>query len=159
MTTEELQPLIIFLERAPAIAARLTEDVPAHGLIWKPSATAFSVLDHICHLRDIEQEGYTARIRKLLTEEQPFLPDIDGDRLAIERQYNAQRLEPALTEFQRLRQANVRVLKDLSPGQLSRSGLFENTGPITLAHLLRLMHEHDTGHLEALSDLREQLVR
>ena len=40
------------------------------------------MLEHVCHLRDIEVEGYAPRLKRILSEDGPFLPDIDGRRLA-----------------------------------------------------------------------------
>jgi hypothetical protein len=61
--------------------------------------TANSPLETICHLRDIEAEGYTTRINRILIETNPVLGDIDGGRLAVERNYNDQDPDLALHEF------------------------------------------------------------
>jgi uncharacterized damage-inducible protein DinB len=157
MTREELQELAGFLAETPYRIERLLSETGGRSLTWKPSANEFSMLEHICHLRDIEQEGYTVRIGKLLHEDQPALPDIDGNRLAEERRYNTQSYQEALAAFTRARAENVRAIKALSPEQLTCSGMFEKVGPVTLAQLLRMMREHDREHLEALSGLRESL--
>jgi len=33
----------------------------------------FCAIEHVCHLRDIERDGYHVRIRRLLTEDNPSL--------------------------------------------------------------------------------------
>src|SRR5215212_970329 len=59
----------------------------------------FSVVENVCHLRDIEADGYVVRIRRLLEEDEPLLDDIDGARLSIERGYNEQDLVAAIDAF------------------------------------------------------------
>ncbi len=158
MIDEEFQEVVRFLEETPEHIRQLAVELASEDLKWKPSVDEFSVLEQVCHLHDLEREGYSARIRKLLTEEQPALPDFDGSRIASERDYNSQEFESAFQEFARERKENVRVMKTLSPDQLNRSGVLEGVGAITLERLLQLMREHDQSHRKELSDLRE-LIR
>lgn len=157
MTLEEFQSLVGALEETPRLIRQLADDLGGNEVTWKPSQEKWSVLEHVCHLKDIEEEGYTARIEKLLRETQPFLADIDGDKLARERSYNSQDFDATLRAFALTRAENARAIKDLTLDQLNRSGIFENTGPVTLGSLLLMMRDHDGGHLQDISDLREQL--
>jgi hypothetical protein len=159
MIDGEFQEVVRFLEETPERIRRLAVDLTSEDLKWKPSVNEFSVLEQICHLRDLEREGYNARIRKLLTEEQPTLPDFDGSRIASERDYNSQDFEAAFQEFALERKENVRVMKALSSDQLNRSGVLEGVGAITLERLCQLMREHDQSHREELSDLRELICK
>lgn len=119
----------------------------------KPSADVFSVLESVCHLRDIEVEGYGRRLGLLLREERPRLPDLDGTTLARERRYNDQELRPALEAFLNMRRRCLAILASVTPEQLERRGHFENVGEITLAGLLGLWVEHDRGHIQELDAL------
>lgn len=157
MTGQEFQDVIRFLERTPEEIRRAADGLADRDLRWKPSREEFSLVEQACHLRDIEREGYSARIRKLLTENQPILPDIDGSRLASERDYNSQDFESALQEFTQARAENVRAMKELSTDQLNRSGVLDGVGAITLEKLFLLMREHDQSHRKELSDLRERM--
>ena len=159
MTTEEYQSLVETLEATPRIIQQLADDLADGDATWKPSEKQWSVLEHVCHLKDIEQEGYTLRIEKLLRETQPFLADIDGDKLAEERSYHSQDFDQALSAFARARKQNVQTIKDLTHDQLNRSGMFENFGTVTLARLLLMMREHDESHLKDLSGLHERIRR
>ena len=122
-------------------------------LRFKSSAETFSVLENVCHLRDIEVEGYACRLTLLLREETPRLPDLDGSALARKRRYNSQPLQPALDAFTASRRASLVILADLTPAQLARHGTFENVGEVSLARLLELWVEHDQGHLKELDHL------
>lgn len=159
MTSEEYQSLVETLEATPGIIQRLADDLMDGDATWKPSEREWSVLENVCHLNDIEQEGYTVRIEKLLNETQPFLANIDGDKLAEERSYNSQDFSQVLSAFARGRQRNVQTITDLAPDRLNRSGRFENVGTITLGRLLLMMREHDQSHLKDLGSLHQQLRR
>ncbi len=159
MTEQELEELIDFLAETPAAVRQLTEGLTEGETRWKPSATDFSAVENICHLRDIEEEGYSTRIGRILTEDQPFLQDLNGAKLAEERDYNEQELKAALDAFTHARQSNVQTIKSLSQEQLKRTGTFEQTGHITLERLLCMMQEHDRAHLLELSEVRGGLTK
>ena len=124
----------------------------------KPSAGEFSFVEHACHLRDIEREGYGERIGRLLRETRPLLADIDGGRLARERRYNEQDFGEGLSAFERARAENVSVLRALSAEELERAGTFEGAGPVTLGELVTMMCEHDRAHRGEIASLRETLL-
>ena len=155
---EDLQSVIEFLEQTPVFFRSQAQGYADGDLRWKPSAEQFSFVENACHLRDIEVEGYGARIRKLLAENHPELPDVDGARLARERDYNTQDFAAALADFERARAENVRTVHGLSPEQLSRAGTLEGVGQITLCKLLHLMREHDEAHRQELVELHEQMA-
>jgi hypothetical protein len=159
MSTQELHELIESLARTPETIATLVNDLPEAHLRRRSPDGRFSAVENVCHLRDIEVEGYTARINRILKEEQPFLPDIDGGRLAIERQYSSQNLSEALHAFALARKANVRALTDLDVEQLELSGTLAGLGAVTLERLLLMMREHDDGHIDDLREIRERASR
>jgi hypothetical protein len=122
-------------------------------LHFKPAPDTFSVLEGICHLRDIEVEGYARRLRLMLETEDPLLPDLDGAALARERRYDRQPFAPALETFSIARRGNLQRLASLGAAQLERRGRFENVGEVTLSRLLELWVEHDRGHIQELDEL------
>ena len=154
MTQAELQEVIAYLAETPVVVRRLTGALGGGAALRrKPAADEFSALEHACHLRDIEREGYAVRLRRLLTEDEPALPDLDGDRLARERDYQSQELTEALDAFAGARAANVALIAQLSPAQLERTGTFEGAGRITLARLVEMMRAHDEAHRAELGAL------
>jgi len=136
--------------RLRAIASTFDED----AIRVRGPGETFSLLETACHLRDIEQLGYTVRIRRILAEERPELADVDGAKLAEETDYHGtQELWPAIERFASLRSENVAVLSRLTLAEWTREGVLEGTGVITLAKLAQLMQEHDSGHLAELEGL------
>lgn len=151
---ENFQTKTQFLAEMPDAVRQLAEGLTLKDLRCKPSEKEFSILEHICHLRDIEQEGYAVRIKRILNEENPLLDNIDGDKLAAERDYNNQDFASAFRDFTQARKDNVFILNTLSAEQLERTGLFEKVGAITLEKLLAMMSEHDQDHRQGLQELR-----
>ena len=154
---QELSDIIAFLEETPEEVRRLSDGLGADELRTKAEDGSFSFVEHACHLRDIEREGYAARIEKILGEDLPVLADINGPKLAAERRYNEQRFEDGLEAFAETRGRNAAVLRGVTDEQWARRGRFEGAGEVTLARLVSMMKEHDTAHRGELRALREQL--
>jgi hypothetical protein len=87
MDSHPQRQLLDTQQRMPAqLRASLRSLAPQHWR-WKPSPEVFSVVEHLCHLRDLEAEGYQLRIRRLVEEDLPTLDEIDGSAWAAERGY------------------------------------------------------------------------
>lgn len=159
MLALDLAKTIELLSQTPNKVKELTNGIEPNGQKWKPSQEQFSILENVCHLRDIETEAYTIRINRILTEQLPLLLDVDGTRLAQERQYNSYSLISALEEFRLARSANLKSIEGLNPEIIEqRSGNLEYIGTISLRQLIERMAEHDNDHLKELEGLRTQLL-
>jgi DinB superfamily len=125
-------------------------------LSWK-RGESFSIRENILHLRDIDVFGYEKRLRLLLTEDYPVLGDLDGAKLAIERNYNSLPIRPAIDDLKRSRTFSIHRLHGCSILDLDRKGEMQGTGSIDLRRLLELWMEHDRGHIADLEELRRAL--
>jgi len=153
----DFEELLQFLQETSDRISELIHGLADSDLRWRNSYDQFSVLENICHLRDLEAEGYTIRINRILKESNPFLPDVDGKRLATERLYNSLNADTALHSFAASRAENLRKLEGLAAEQLERDGTLEGVGRLTLTRLVEMMREHDEGHIEELRVLCRQL--
>ena len=132
--------------------------IPRDAWTRRPGNGGFSLVEHVCHLRDIDEDGYGERVARILAEERPSLPDIDGDALARQRDYQSQDLEAALSAFAAARwQISARLAK-LTPEERRRTGLMAAIREITVEGLVGAMLAHDSEHLDQLSELRGELV-
>ena len=122
---------------------------------WRavPAGGGFSMVEQAWHLADLEREGYAVRIRRLLEEDSPFLPDFEGDRIAAERGYRSLPMEEGLAAFAAARARNVAVLASLALEAWDRSGSQAGVGPVTLRDIPRLMLEHDDSHRAEIAAL------
>ena len=149
--------LLEFLAATPNKLANFTAGLSNTELRFQNSTDEFSVLENICHLRDLEVQGYGARIKRILAESDPALGDFDGARVAAESSYNNEQPDIALQAFQTARRENVEALRAATEGQLGREGTLEGVGSITLRRLAEMMREHDEGHLDDLRVLSQRL--
>ena len=123
-------------------------------LSWKPSPELFSMRENLWHLRDIDVEGYERRIRLILSEDAPKLSDVNGRKLAKERNYNVQPIDPALTELAIVRASSVERLSACKDADLERTAEMEGAGTVTLRRLLEMWMRHDAEHLADMAELR-----
>lgn len=158
MFVSELQQDLFFLSQTSGKLEHLLEGLSHQSLRRRVMPVEFSVLETICHLRDIECDAYEVRIRRILAEDNPMLDDIDGAQLAVERDYNNQNVFAALRSFSVARTRNVEILSNLTADECSRSGNLENTGKVSLVQLVGMIREHDQSHLEELEVIRRRLT-
>ncbi len=158
MLQTEWAACLASLAQAPEKVVQLTNGLTDAELRAKDADGAFSVLENVCHLRDIEADGYMERIYRILNENRPLLPDINGSRLAVERDYNNQDLEASVQSFAHARGRNIETLQALDEKQINREGTLEGVGTINLGELLRMMREHDEDHIRELRTIRARLA-
>jgi hypothetical protein len=151
----EFQETLEFLAQTPQRVATLIAGFDRDALRHRPAPDAFSAVEQVCHLRDIEHDGYTVRVRRVLEENNPQLDGINGSQLALERDYQAQDAMSALAAFDAARQASLLLLKEASEADLARQCTLEGSTNLTLAGLAGLIREHDSEHLAELESLRE----
>lgn len=129
---------------------------PASVVHWSPSSwegvpsEAFTAIEQVCHVRDIEIEGYQERIRRTLEEDTPLLPSIDSEAVARQRDYGSSDARQALADFRAARSRTLTLLRSLDDGQLARRAVFEGYGPVTLRGLVHYLCSHDQQHLAGL---------
>lgn len=130
--------------------------IPAGFEHWAPAAwdgvpsEPFTALEQLCHVRDIEREGYQVRFRRTLEETNPFLASIDSEALARARSYGTSSAADALASFRDARAQTVALLAGLSAAQLARTADFEGYGPTSLRGLVHYLCSHDQQHLAGL---------
>ena len=144
------------LSGMPDELERAMARVPEERLGWRPAdwggspGETFTVLEHVCHLRDIERDGYHVRVRRLLEEESPSLVSLDGYEMARERRYAQDDAREAAAAFRAARAETLARLRGLDEAQLRRSGEFAEYGRLTLVGLVQYLRSHDLQHLAGL---------
>ena len=149
--------LVSRLHAMPALLEDCAKALPRTEWTRQPGPGLFSLVEHCCHLRDLEEEGYALRLRRMLRENGPVLEDFDGGAVAAGRAYPAQDLTKAAQAFAEARSRNLLVLAGLDRDALARTARFGEHGTITVVRLAELMAEHDAGHHTELQDLFRSL--
>jgi DinB family protein len=131
--------------------------VPRKLLVWRPAPGKWSIHEIVCHMRDAERDGYLHRYRKILDEDNPIFPDVDGDKLALERQYGRMNLREVVRDWRAARKEVLAVLKKVKGGQWLRSGTHESLGPMSLEDILkRQATGNDEAHLGQIEHIKKR---
>jgi hypothetical protein len=154
MDQRDKDRLLANLKSFPNELDDLLKDLDEQTLRWRPIPNKWSVKEIMCHLRDMERLAYLARYRKILTDDNPLLPNVDQDRLAIESDYMNQDAKAALDEFKWLRGETIRTLEAAPVEAWSRSGTHSTDGPMTVEQLVvRQIKGNDLNHLVQMKDI------
>nr|WP_298685345.1 DinB family protein [uncultured Dongia sp.] len=140
----------------PSTLRAFLDDTPAEAFDWRPvswegiPSEMLTIRQQICHVRDIEIDGYIQRFESLLHEDDPFLPSIDGYELVESRRYDQTDIGTALDAFDRGRSHTMKLLDAITPSDLARSGTFEGYGPVTVQSVIHFLCSHDQQHLAGI---------
>lgn len=144
------------LQSFPATLRAFIADTPAAALDWRPESwegipsEMLTVRQQVCHVRDIEIDGYALRFARLLRETDPILESIDGYELIESRQYDHTEIEAAFSAFEKARAATMQLLATVRPDDLNRRGTFEGYGTVTVKGLIHFLCSHDQQHLAGI---------
>ena len=147
-----LQALAAFPDQLEAHYAAF----PADFRHWAPSSWSgvpsepLTAIEQVCHVRDIEIDGYHVRLERTLNETHPTLASLDTDALARDRAYATQDAAAALASFRIARARTLALVDGLTPAQFDRTAVFEGYGVLTLRSLVHYLCSHDQQHLAGL---------
>jgi hypothetical protein len=125
----------------------------------RPDGHGFAFSEHLWHLADLETEAFQVRLRRMLEEDAPFLPDFDGAAAARSRDYLA--LDPAegLRRFTAARARTLEAFSRLREAEWGRIAEQQGMGVMSLAELPGRILAHDQAHLCELRGLLAALRR
>ena len=136
--------------------------IPKEARNWKPDSwegipsEPFSAIEQICHVRDIEVDGYHERFRRALQESNPTLENVDGETLAVERAYVVAEPSEVFAAFRAARAKTLETIATLTAGQFDRTAVFDGA-PITVRGLVHMLCSHDQQHLAGLQWLMARI--
>lgn len=144
------------LEAFPRALEQHYAAFPPEFVHWTPPSwngvpsEPFTAIEQICHVRDIEIEGYQVRFRRTLGEVSPLLPSIDSEAVAQERDYGRADAAQVFAQFRAARADTIAMLRGLSPTDLERPAVFEGYGAVSMRGLIHYLCSHDQQHLSGL---------
>jgi DinB family protein len=130
--------------------------IPPEFVHWAPDSwdgvpsEPFTAIEQVCHVRDIEIEGYQVRFRRTLGEDSPLLPSIDSEAVAKQRDYGRADVAQVFARFRAARADTIAMLRTLTPRELERPAVFEGYGPVSMRGLIHYLCSHDQQHLSGL---------
>ena len=144
------------LEAFPRALEQHYAAFPTQFVHWTPASwngvpsEPFTAIEQVCHVRDIEIEGYQVRFRRTLDEHAPLLPSIDSEAVAKARDYGHADVTRVFAEFRAARAQTLSLLRGLDDSHFARPAVFEGYGPVTLRGLTHYLCSHDQQHLSGL---------
>lgn len=153
-SADELKPqystdsLVATLRATPAALFALSTNLPPSVYDQRPKPDEWSLTEILCHLRDVEQEVNLPRVRKVLNEQDPFLPGMVTDPWAEEREYICQDCYLALEAFTRTRLQVLELLDGLAQEHWQRPARHAIFGPTQLKELVGINAGHDRLHIQ-----------
>jgi len=118
---------------------------------------SLTAIEQICHVLDIEVEGYQVRFRRTLEEKNPFLPSLDTEAMSRGRAYFQNDATTVLHNLRSARSQTMHLLRPLTPEQLDRPAQFDGYGQVTLRGLVHYLCSHDQQHLSGMQWLLGKL--
>lgn len=141
------------LQVTPALQDGWLRDLEPQAWSRSPAPGSWSLAEIVCHLRDVEREVNLPRLGKVLAEENPFLPGMDTDPWAEQRQYCRQDGPQALAQFTAARARLLDLLAGLPPPAWERLARHAILGPTRLEELAGIIASHDRLHIQQIYSL------
>jgi hypothetical protein len=151
-----LQQIIDALRALPSQIEELVQGLSEDALRWRPSPRERSIKEICCQLRD-DAETHGVHVRRMVSEDDPFLPSYDQEALTRERDYQNESTPLVLTAIRAFWGGLAYLLENLGEEDWQRTGRHEQRGPISIAQYAQLLADHGREHLEQIKTLRGQL--
>jgi hypothetical protein len=128
---------------------RLIEGVTASKLRKRPAPDKWSVAEILAHLADVEIViGW--RMRSILGDPGTPVQAYDQNAWVISGHYEKRDPRKSI-ELQRVvREANLALLKSLSPDQWKQFGQHAERGRESIEHIVRMVAGHDLNHIQQI---------
>ena len=143
---EGKQPLAVQAATAKKLA-RLIDGVSPAKLRKHPAPDKWSVNEILAHFAETEIVG-SFRMRLILGAPGTPIVAFDQDAWVISGHYEKRDARKSLEQFRILREANLALLKSLTPEQWKHFGMHSERGQETIGHIVRMFAGHDINHLQ-----------
>lgn len=130
---------------APAKLVKLLKGVPPAKARKRPAPGKWSIAEIVAHLADTEVAmGW--RMRMVLGQPDEPIQPFDQDAWAAAMRYEKRDPRKSLEQYRHLREANVALLKSLTPGDWMKSAMHPERGEQTVRTIAEMTAGHDLNH-------------
>jgi DinB superfamily len=145
---EGKQPLAVQAATARKLE-RLIKGVPTSRLRKRPAPDKWSVSEILAHLADAEIVG-GFRMRLILGAPGTPVVAFDQDSWVRSGHYDQRDPRKSLEQFRAVREANLALLKSLTPDQWKHFGMHSERGQESIEHIVRMFAGHDLNHMQQI---------
>jgi hypothetical protein len=129
--------------------ARLIKGVPTAKLRKRPAPEKWSVAEIMAHLADVEIViGW--RMRSILGAPGTPVQAYDQNAWVIAGHYDKRDPRKSIELHRIVREANLALLKSLSPDQWKHYGQHAERGQESIEHIVRMVAGHDVNHIRQI---------
>ncbi len=129
--------------------ARLVKGVPTAKLRKRPAPDKWSVAEILAHLADVEIViGW--RMRSILGAPGTPIHAFDQDAWVSAGHYEKRDPRKSIELHRIVREANLALLKSLSPDQWKQYGQHAERGQESIEHIVRMIAGHDINHIHQM---------
>ena len=147
--TEEIRKS---LRASPIILGALVAGLDDRQVRWRPAPGEWAVIEVVAHIADVDERAHT-RLRRMVAEDNPFLPAFDQDALAVERGYIGMDLPEQVARYRNSRAGPLADLAKLDRHQWQRAGRHEAAGDMTVQLYEAHVASEDVDHLAQIARL------
>jgi hypothetical protein len=134
---------------APARLAKLLKGVSPAKARRRPAPNKWSIAEIVAHIADTELVG-GYRIRAILGAPGTQIIGFDQDAWVTALHYDKRDLEKSFEQYRALREANLALLKSLTPEQWKLHGIHNERGPETVETIVKMFAGHDINHFQQI---------
>ena len=144
---------VVSLASSPRVFDRMLGGLAANDAAWdlRPYPDRFTLREIVAHLADMEAV-WNQRIRRMREEENPDLPNVDENELAVKHDYTHRDPYDSLTRFQAEREDTLRFLGGLLDEEWQRTGMIMGRISMTIEVLAVHIAGHDGYHTGQVAD-------
>ena len=132
---------------APAKLKKLLTGVSPAKARKRPAPGKWSVAEIVAHLADAELVG-GYRIRAILGAPGGQVVGFDQDVWVTALHYDKRNLQKSFEQYRVLREANLALLKALTPEQWKHYGMHNERGEESVETMVRMFAGHDLNHFQ-----------
>jgi len=148
---EGKQPLAVQAATAKKLE-RLIKGVPTSKLRKRPAPDKWSVGEILAHMADAEMVG-GFRMRLILGAPGTPIAAFDQDSWVRSGHYAKRDPRKSVEQFRALREANLALLKSLTPEQWKHYGMHSERGQESVEQIVRMFAGHDVNHLRQIEGI------
>ncbi len=147
----DLSDLISAFSSGPEKVCSVVQDLTDDQLDAVPIAGKWSIRQVVCHLVDADLE-YSQRIKRVLVEDNPTLPELVPDQFAAALHYQVRNVAEELKLLTVTRNHMTAILHATDVEDFQRTAVHSAEGPMTLETLLERITNHIDHHLVFINE-------
>lgn len=140
----------------PQLLRDAVKGMTREQVMARPVAGKWSTLELVCHIADFEIVG-ADRIKRVIAENKPTLPDGDENLFAKGLAYHSRELDEELQVIGSIRAQVARILRTLKDEDFARIGNHSAAGPMTLSQFVERGANHIKHHVKFVQEKRKAL--